>query len=221
MAPIFDLVRDINVTKTSWALEVRVIRVYELLKFTNPKTYSLEFISHDSKIYIFKHFNDILNATNVNNSELFDVIGEVVGRDVPKTKEVSERMAKLIDIEIEDLEKNQLPCTLWGDFVDEVDAKLAENNGEPVILLLQMCRAKGLNGVYRVCNTFHVTKMIINGSCDEVTDFRSKLLDGMETSSQRVSLLSSSTVYTVSGDLEMGNAEIRTIDQLTSAGEVK
>ncbi|CAI9785183.1 unnamed protein product [Fraxinus pennsylvanica] len=42
----------------------------------------------------------------------------------------------------------------------------------------------------------------------------------METSSQRVSLLSSSTVYMVSGDLEMGNAEIRTIDQLTSAGEV-
>jgi hypothetical protein len=33
-----------------------------------------------------------------------DVIGEVVGRDVPKTKEVSGRMAKLIDIEIEDLE---------------------------------------------------------------------------------------------------------------------
>ncbi|KAL2520369.1 protein of unknown function-containing protein [Forsythia ovata] len=41
----------------------------------------------------------------------------------------------------------------------------------------------------------------------------------METTSQRISMLSSSTVYTVSCDLESGNSEFRTIDELISGGE--
>ncbi|KAL2479038.1 Uncharacterized protein Fot_48052 [Forsythia ovata] len=43
----------------------------------------------------------------------------------------------------------------------------------------------------------------------------------METTSQRISMLSSSTVYTVSCDLESGNTEFRTIDELISGGEHK
>ncbi|KAL2503797.1 Uncharacterized protein Adt_19418 [Abeliophyllum distichum] len=42
----------------------------------------------------------------------------------------------------------------------------------------------------------------------------------METTSQRISMLSSSTIYTVSCDLESGNTDFRTIDELISGGEV-
>ncbi|KAL2467993.1 Uncharacterized protein Fot_51518 [Forsythia ovata] len=51
MAPIFDLVRDIDTTKTNWAIKIRVIRVYEQMRYTNPKeVFSLDFVSHDKEI---------------------------------------------------------------------------------------------------------------------------------------------------------------------------
>ncbi|KAL2544137.1 Uncharacterized protein Fot_13370 [Forsythia ovata] len=51
MAPIFDLVRDIDTTKTSWAIKVRIVRVYEQMRYTNPnEVYSLDFVSHDKEI---------------------------------------------------------------------------------------------------------------------------------------------------------------------------
>ncbi|KAL2513375.1 hypothetical protein Adt_18975 [Abeliophyllum distichum] len=96
MAPIFDLVQDIDTTKTSWAIKVRIVRVYEQMRYTNP------------------------------------------------------------------------------------------NEGS-------------------TCTLFHMTK---------------RLSLGMETTSQRINMLSSSTVYTMSFDLESGNTEFRTIDELISGGEV-
>ncbi|KAL2481802.1 DUF223 domain-containing protein [Abeliophyllum distichum] len=50
MAPIFDFVQDIDTTKTSWAIKVHVVRVYEQMRYTNPKeVFSLDFVSHDKE----------------------------------------------------------------------------------------------------------------------------------------------------------------------------
>ncbi|KAL2550286.1 Uncharacterized protein Fot_11816 [Forsythia ovata] len=65
IAPIFDLVRDIDTTKTIWAIKVCVVRVYEQMRYTNPKeVFILDFVSHDKekKAYLLK--------TTVNVSKL-------------------------------------------------------------------------------------------------------------------------------------------------------
>ncbi|KAL2551617.1 hypothetical protein Fot_05236 [Forsythia ovata] len=50
MAPIFDLVRDIDTMKINRAITVRVVRVYEQMRYTNlNKVLSLNFVSHDKE----------------------------------------------------------------------------------------------------------------------------------------------------------------------------
>ncbi|KAL2550253.1 Uncharacterized protein Fot_11783 [Forsythia ovata] len=50
IAPIFDLVRDIDTTKTSWAIKLRIVQVYKQMRYTNPnEVFSLDFISHDKE----------------------------------------------------------------------------------------------------------------------------------------------------------------------------
>ncbi|KAK6120453.1 hypothetical protein DH2020_045808 [Rehmannia glutinosa] len=47
------------------------------------------------------------------------------------------------------------------------------HRGRPVIILLQMCRAKKYKGEIRVSNTYYVTKMSLNWDVEETVDFRS------------------------------------------------
>ncbi|KAL2548528.1 hypothetical protein Fot_10058 [Forsythia ovata] len=50
MAPIFDLVRDIDTMKINRAITVRVVRVYKQMRYTNlNEVFSLNFVSHDKE----------------------------------------------------------------------------------------------------------------------------------------------------------------------------
>ncbi|XP_073022293.1 uncharacterized protein [Primulina eburnea] len=101
-------------------------------------------------MFEFKSFRDLKNADVIDENELFDVIGKIIARDPPQNKEISGRATKLLDLVIEDLENNKLPCTLWGNFVDEIMAYLGTVGDEPVVVILQMCRARRFRGEVRV-----------------------------------------------------------------------
>ncbi|KAL2489735.1 uncharacterized protein Fot_43027 [Forsythia ovata] len=50
MAPLFNLISEVNPTKTQWALKVRVVRLYKVSAYgTTNKTFSLEFVYHDKE----------------------------------------------------------------------------------------------------------------------------------------------------------------------------
>ncbi|KAM7519838.1 hypothetical protein LguiB_018800 [Lonicera macranthoides] len=89
---------------------------YNNLKYkTTSHKYKLNFMprtnvvnvvdeSFPSHNYTFRSFVDISSASDLDENELFDVIGEVVGKDNAKLQEYNGRMSKLIDIMLEDLE---------------------------------------------------------------------------------------------------------------------
>lgn len=67
-----------------------------------------------------------------------------------------------------------MSCTLWGEYVDDIMMYLDKVGEEPVIIVLQMCRAKQYKGEVSVSNTYFVTKMIVNENLDEIHDFRNR-----------------------------------------------
>ncbi|KAL2474603.1 Replication protein A 70 kDa DNA-binding subunit B-like [Abeliophyllum distichum] len=71
-----------------------------------PKTQVIEVgdDSFPSQIYAFKPFGELLSTPDVEETELFDIIGEVVAKDNPRSKDMSGRTTKLIDFVLEDLE---------------------------------------------------------------------------------------------------------------------
>ncbi|KAL2453433.1 Replication protein A 70 kDa DNA-binding subunit B-like [Abeliophyllum distichum] len=59
--------------------------------------------SFPSQIYVFKSFGELLNAPDVDETKLFDIIGEVIAKDSAQSKDMSGRITKVIDFVLEDL----------------------------------------------------------------------------------------------------------------------
>ncbi|CAI9757092.1 unnamed protein product [Fraxinus pennsylvanica] len=117
------------------------------------------------------------------------------------------------------IRNNRLSCTIWGEQVDEFSNVLDTENPEPAILLLQMCRAKKFRGEVRICNTYYVTKLCVNTQLAEVQTFRDKLLSAHKSLTQRISQISSSSVYDVSDNSAGGGYDVKSIDQLLDSSE--
>ncbi|XP_073138151.1 uncharacterized protein [Henckelia pumila] len=139
----------------------------------------------------------------------------MISRDNPKAKEINGRPTKLIDFAIEDLEHNKLPCTLWGNFVDEMMSFLNTIGDEPVIVILQMYRARRYKGEVGVTNTFYISKLILNGKFEEVNEFRHSAL---RNSMSSMSLPSATTIV---DELNTSKDIFRTIEQLSENDEVE
>ncbi|RYR26218.1 hypothetical protein Ahy_B02g060415 [Arachis hypogaea] len=96
----------------------------------------------------FKPILDSLNADKLDDSEDFDVIAEVVGKEDPghlvtnKGKEI-----KRLVVVLEDLEANRINCILFGNMVDQILPKLEDGRVEPLIVLFQYFRATRLLSV--------------------------------------------------------------------------
>ncbi|GER49498.1 nucleic acid-binding [Striga asiatica] len=64
--------------------------------------------------------------------------------------------------------RNKLSCTLWEEKVDEIMPSILNRDIEPLVVILQFCRAKVV-GV-KVSNTSDITKLIVDQSTDEIKD---------------------------------------------------
>ncbi|XP_019163075.1 PREDICTED: uncharacterized protein LOC109159420 [Ipomoea nil] len=96
----------------------------------------------------------------------------------PVDKIVGGRAAKLIDFQICDNADNYLMCTLWDSHVDSLLPYYNSDSKEPVIVAIQCCRAKVVNGEVRITSSYDATKLWFNEEFDEFKDFRSNFSTG-------------------------------------------
>ncbi|XP_019190620.1 PREDICTED: replication protein A 70 kDa DNA-binding subunit D-like [Ipomoea nil] len=144
-----------------------------VLKFkhdTLVKEYKrIDFPNH---VFRIKSFPSLILKQDVDEKELIDVIGRVVEIYSPIERNVGGRMAKLIDFVLEDGNENQLHCTVWDDHVDQLVPYFNSTSLEPIILLLQLCRARLLdNGEVRISSSFDATKLWFNQRSHEFVSF--------------------------------------------------
>ncbi|KAH6785571.1 hypothetical protein C2S51_038026 [Perilla frutescens var. frutescens] len=167
-------------------------------------------------MYSFKPFEEVQSMeNNTESGALFDVIRVVVERVEPRNQRTSNGCdRRLIEIVLEDKEKRKLFCTLWDEYVDVVMSLFKARNQTPNICIVQMCRTSMYKGEIRVCNTFNVTKILLNEDIPEMNEFRLGLVVDSTLSTTVISSISSGIVQSITNELSTGEHALRTIEQM-------
>ncbi|XP_073107185.1 uncharacterized protein [Elaeis guineensis] len=169
--------------------------------------------------FVFVPFSEITQG--MDETYLIDVIGELVGENNVMEKIVRGRKSKLMKIELEDLDKNKLSCTLWGEFADQICSYLAESNSGPIIVVLQLFKVKSYQEKVGISNAYYGSKLLINPTLKELAaDFSNKngLYFNCLIIHKRISQISGHSSYSISDDL-VKHTERKTIDDVLDAAE--
>ncbi|RYR25408.1 hypothetical protein Ahy_B02g059129 [Arachis hypogaea] len=180
----------------------------------NP-TFSLE-------AFRFRNLAEMHTVEKVEDLELFDIIGEVVGKEDPRELITSKGIeTKRLVVIVEDLEKNRLSCTLFGETVDQILPHLDDDQLEPLIVILQYFKATRWNGKTLVQSHFELSKVHVNPELKEVMSFKKSLLSGSESTSMRISHQSTQSSWVGTDELNNGTAIVKTIEEVFKSVEVK
>nr|GMD20600.1 replication protein A 70 kDa DNA-binding subunit D-like [Ipomoea batatas] len=118
-----------------------------LIKF-NYKTEVKQIKSKGFPMLMFrlKSFQSLKDPAQVNEKELFDVIDIVVEIYAPLDKTIAGKSSRLMDFLIADTEQNTLKCiVLDGHVATMIPFYNVADLKEPLIVVLQLCRAKIVN----------------------------------------------------------------------------
>nr|GMD47523.1 replication factor A protein 1-like [Ipomoea batatas] len=143
-----------------------------MLKLFNEKLIKgykgLDFPTHMYRLQSFTALK------TVDPKVLVDVIGRVVEIYNPQDKLISGRPSRLIDFLIEDLNGNQLKCTVWDQHVEKVMPYLRKEFAEPVIVLIHMGRVKVSenSAEVKITSSYDATQLLFNGDSSDFVDFR-------------------------------------------------
>ncbi|GER40246.1 replication protein A 70 kDa DNA-binding subunit [Striga asiatica] len=178
--------------------------------------------SFPTMVYDFIPFQRLAEADSVDETVLIDVIGRLAMRYPPREVEYGGQQTILMEILLEDPEGNTMSCTLWGEYVDYLMNHLANTNeGDSVVIIVQMCRPKKFQRQIRVSNTFNVTKLIINGDTLEINEFRNRFnIQGrVEVPITNIRERRYEPSATLAEELESPKSIFKTIDQLHATEE--
>ncbi|MED6146560.1 hypothetical protein PIB30_035562 [Stylosanthes scabra] len=117
----------------------------------------------------FRTIPELTSSTLVSEYELFDLVAEVVGKEdlrelVTQTGKETKRMA----INLQDLEKNTIRCTLFGTCVDDLAPLMEQERSEPLIVVLHFFRVNRWDGRTSVQSHFDISKVIVDANLKEV-----------------------------------------------------
>ncbi|KAI5401259.1 hypothetical protein KIW84_065925 [Lathyrus oleraceus] len=190
-----DSVKDINDSKETWRLAVRIMDVWSVVN--NKGIEHLEMIVMDSlgdriqvlirhdhllkwkeaielqnippKGYFFKDFGEILQG-KCKTDRLEDIIGAV--SEINHIQSNTPGKKVVVSVVLKDLKGNCINCNLWEIYGSKFLAYYNDpkNNGAIVILLTHAMVKDG-----QVSNAWSGSKLLINENILEIQDFMSKL----------------------------------------------
>ncbi|RYR67266.1 hypothetical protein Ahy_A03g013581 [Arachis hypogaea] len=193
---------------------------YILVFSHRTRVHHVEHPSFPLDAFRLKSFKELLTADKLDDSELIDIIGKVVGKEDPRDLVTSKgvetkRLAKIL----QDLDNNKISCALFGKMVDELLPHLHDGRVEPLIVVLQYFKPNRWNGKTSVQSHFYVSKLHINDGLKEVVGFRNRLLSGVAVSSSRISQVSSQGGWSGADEINQGAVLVKTIEQALNVKE--
>ncbi|CAI9098909.1 OLC1v1035641C1 [Oldenlandia corymbosa var. corymbosa] len=166
----------------------------------------------------FVPFGYIHDMNPIKNDYLIDVIGEIVRG----TKMKDEMGSKILDIELEDLEKNILQVTLWNELAVKVRNYMDNKTGR-VLFALKFGIIKEFNGKRYVQNAKFGGKVFLDLDIDVFNSYRQRMLDvdGLGNDSNRITQMDSQTTITkrdafLNGFQRMNLSEIALVEENTT-----
>ncbi|XP_019181935.1 PREDICTED: uncharacterized protein LOC109177053 [Ipomoea nil] len=102
------------------------------------------------------------------------VIKEFREIHAPQDKIINDKNSRLIEFVIEDSEGIQLSCTVWDDHVNKVETFFNSAIEEPLLVLIQFCRARVClrSGDVKICSSYDVTQLLFNQEILEFMQFK-------------------------------------------------
>ncbi|XP_056691690.1 replication protein A 70 kDa DNA-binding subunit C-like [Spinacia oleracea] len=98
---------------------------------------------------------------------------------------------KMLNIQLEDLQKNFLSCTLWNQYADQLTEYLSNHPNCQVFIAIQYAKIKTFHGVVGISSSLFVTGLHINSEIAEINDFKKRFGGEGKTSSEMVEQISS------------------------------
>ncbi|RYQ90824.1 uncharacterized protein LOC107615430 [Arachis ipaensis] len=108
-----------------------------ILEFHITRVEHIENPTFPLEAFRFWNLAEVHTVEKVEDLELFDIIGEVFRKEDPRELVTSKGIeTKRLVIIVEDLEKNRISCTLFGETVDQILPHLDDDRLEPLIVVL-------------------------------------------------------------------------------------
>ncbi|CAH9100544.1 unnamed protein product [Cuscuta epithymum] len=187
---------------------------YRLCFFNKSAAFEIRGVPFPIRTFSLVSFASLQAQDNLDEKYGIDVIGQVVHDKDPKTILKNDRPRKLMEMVLGDPEGNVITCTLWGPMV-EMLLTYKLTTSEPIVMLLQCCKARKYQGHVHVSNMFNTTKVILNGSEEEFVEFKSRMA---ERSSKGLRF-SITTDNSDNSDIATGQQDLITIEALSKLQE--
>ncbi|XP_070006278.1 replication protein A 70 kDa DNA-binding subunit B-like isoform X2 [Nicotiana sylvestris] len=186
-------------------------------------------------IFNLRPFDQLTNQHDVDETELFDkssfpfylngrfcktmlltiifidVVGQVVTYEDVKTYKQGDDQSVFINVVLED---DQILATLWSELVDQIQHHLTESTDKPLIVVFQHMKAQKFRGNYSVRSCWYQTKIWINPTLPQSTEFKSRFLAVRQSNFERITQTSSQQSYSVRDELDKGIILFKTIRDL-------
>ncbi|KAL4381994.1 hypothetical protein AHAS_Ahas04G0189100 [Arachis hypogaea] len=193
---------------------------YKLNFYTKTVVAVLPIETFAFNTFKFRLFHELDENGSTDGNLLFDYIGEIVGKEEVRgliTRTGDE--TKLITLQLEDLEKHKIKCTLFGELVDEVPPHLERDDGEPFIIVVQLFKSNMYLNSVNIQSTYYVFTCYFNPNLPEVIDYKKRLATDFVSCSQRISHLEAQSQYSVTDAINAGIVPVRTIEEVLNMTE--
>ncbi|XLS52115.1 hypothetical protein HN51_012792 [Arachis hypogaea] len=193
---------------------------YKLNFYTKTVVAALPIETFAFNPFKFRPFHELDENGPTDGNLLFDYIGEVVRKEEVRgliTRTGDE--TKLITLQLEDLEKHKIKCTLFGELVDQVLPHLERDDGEPFIMVVQLFKSNIYLNFVNIQSTYYVSTCYFNPNIPEVIDFKKSLATDFVPCSQRISQLEAQPQYSVRDEISAGIVPVRTIEEVLNITE--
>ncbi|RYQ95721.1 hypothetical protein Ahy_B08g091068 [Arachis hypogaea] len=193
---------------------------------TTPHKYKLSFYTKTEVMlqpietfafnpFKFRPFAELESNGASDENLLFDYIGEVVGKEeargiITRTGHQSKRIA----LQLEDLEKNKIKCTLFGELVDQVLPQLERDDGEPFILVVQLFKTNVYLNSVNIQSAYYVSKVYFNPNLTEINEFKQRLNMDIISPSQCITQLQTQPQYSATDEINAGIVPLKTIEEV-------
>uniref|UniRef100_A0A1S3XDX0 Replication protein A 70 kDa DNA-binding subunit B/D first OB fold domain-containing protein n=1 Tax=Nicotiana tabacum TaxID=4097 RepID=A0A1S3XDX0_TOBAC len=161
-------------------------------------------------IFDLRPYDQLINKVDVDETELFDLIGEIVSFSEVKRHIQAGISTKFMNIELEDYERNKLSATFWGKFVDQIVPHLLNSNNQPIVVVMQLIKAHKFQDSYFVRNTWNTSKLWINPNFSQYDE----LISVRDNYSERLTQTISQQSYSVSEELAKDVVQVKIIGEL-------
>ncbi|MED6199076.1 hypothetical protein PIB30_072529 [Stylosanthes scabra] len=204
----------LNLHGTAYGKALKILDLVLSLQFAGHETCPQAKEQLRFSPFHFFPYSNIEAMPGFNNQFLIDCIGHVVAKEEPKkmvTKAGQETVC--MSLYLEDLERNKMKYTFFGELVGRLVQLTDKNDGQPLILVAQLFKPSVyLNEVY-IQNSRYVSRVLLNPNFPEVVAFKNSLMAHDDVVSQQITQLDSQPEYSVGDELEGGTPPISSIEE--------